>query len=278
MKIIGFVMLLMLPGFSRAGDPATTPTTSLNYYLNLFSSSDGGSSVSDKAFLDFVDKLESKQGSSRDDQSFLHHVFVKTHQKFLKDFAQYASFRELFSDGKYNCLTGTALYALILDHFNIDYKIIETNYHIFIIANTAKGDVLLEATDPVQGFVNNSDEINRRIEGYKQNKIQEINPDKNYYQFSFELYNEVHLDQLLGLMHYNLAIVDYNGSELQSAITHLDKAFELYDSPRIEEFSRVLTLSVVESSLTPSLKEFYVKKLQSIRKKHNLSSASAKAN
>jgi hypothetical protein len=279
MRVIGIVIcLVMLPGFSRANTPLSGPTTSLDYYLNLFTSVEGESGMTDRSFNEFVNKLESKRASFRDDQAFVHHIFQKSHQKFLRNFEQYAPFRDMFGSGNYNCLTGTALYALLLEHFQIEYNIIETNYHIFVLVNTEKGKVLLEATDPLHGFISGSDEIAKRIQGYRKNEIQQTATDKKYYTFSFDLYNEVKLEQLLGLLHYNSAIVDYNNQKLQSAIAHLDQALELYNSPRIEEFSRVITLSVVESSLPTSMKEYYIKKLHSIRKKHTMMSASAKGN
>jgi hypothetical protein len=278
MRVIGFVVLLvMLPGLSQANGTLSAPTTSLDYYLNLFSSVNGEHSDSDKSFVEFVSKIDSKRASFRDDQAVLHHVFIKTHQKFLKKFTQYASFHEMFDQGNYNCLTGTTMYALMLDHFQMNYTIIETNYHIFILVDTEKGKVLLEATDPVNGFVNEGRQIEKRIQSYRQNVIQEVSTNKKYYQYTFDLYNEVKLEQLLGLLHYNVAIVSYNNHEFQSAIAHLDQALELYNSPRIEEFSRVITLSVVESSLSESMKEFYIRKLQSIRKRHVMMTASAKA-
>lgn len=277
-RLIVAVLFLPVLAFGTDVKPVSGSYASLDYYLGVYSSSDGRDAVSHHDFLDFVAKLDSKRTSFRDDRAFINHVFVKVHQKFLKNFTPYASFGELLETGNYNCLTGTATYGLLLEHFGIDYKIIETNYHIFLLAGTGKETVLLEATDPINGFTDSPVEIEKRIALYKQNTIQATASNANYYHYSFDLYNEVKLDQLLGLMHYNLAIVNYNNQQFSHAISHLDKALELYDSPRIEEFSRVIMLSVVESSLDAPVKEFYVKRIQSIRKKRVMLMASAKAN
>jgi hypothetical protein len=286
MRIRFLIAVLLLPILVRSQDVAimsasvsSNPTsTSINHYLNLFASAEGMTEGKHDEFLEFLRKLESKRSSFRHDQAFLHYVFTKTHQKFLKTFTPYATFSELFQGGNYNCLSGTALYALLLDHFKIDYTIVETNYHIFLLANTSTGKVLLEATDPVNGFNEKPAEIESRISEYKQNVVQETEAHKKYHHYSFNLYNEVRLDQLLGLMHYNLSILNYNKKQFQSAISHLDKALELYNSPRIEEFSRVILLSVVESPLDDSTKEIYVRKIQSLRKKRVTMVATAKAN
>ena len=70
-----------------------------------------------------------------------------------------------------------------------------------------------------------------------------------------------------GLLHYNLSIEAYNQQNFQEAIHHLDKALDLYSSPRITEFSAILLLSVLESKLDESVKESYLKRIQAIRKK-----------
>jgi hypothetical protein len=269
------VVVLMLPILAVAQGPkaTSTPVSSIEDYLELYISTDDNKAASNSGFIQFANRMASKRASFRDDRAFLEHVFVKTHQKFLKDFEQYASFGELFDDGKYNCLTGTTVYALLLDHFNIDYSIIETNYHIFLTASTNSGQVLIEATDPSNGFITDQAKIHSRIKRYRQNELQ--TSAKNLYYYSFDLYNEVTLNELAGLLYYNHAVESYNAHKYLSAIDQLALALELYDSPRIEELSRVIQLAVVGSSLDNTSKEICVRKLQSIRKKRLQMMASA---
>jgi len=270
-------VLLFMPILALAQGTGSTPgsTFPMAYYLNIYTASNGATASPDN-FLDFVDRLESKRPSFRDDHEFVSYLFRKTHQRILRSFHSQASFDETLSRGNYNCLTGTAVYAMLLAHFGLPYTIVETNYHIFILTETNRGKVLLEATDPYHGFSDQAEAIEKRIAGYRKNKIAETDPGKNYYHFSFDLYNEVTLDQLLGLLHYNLAIANYNGGEILAAIGHLDLALELYNSPRIEELARVIQYSVVGSALEAPVKAYYVKKIQSLRKKRHLIMASAK--
>jgi hypothetical protein len=145
--------------------------------------------------------------------------------------------------------------------------VIETNYHIFLIAHVGNTSILLETTDPINGFIDDEKEIEKKINTYKKNIIRETRADKSYYRYSFELYNKVDLDELLGLMHYNHAIQAYNNRQLPLVINHLDKAIERYASPRIEEFSKIVLLSVLESKMENAAKEECVRKLQSVRKR-----------
>jgi len=260
------VFLIPILAIGQASDYITRPATKIDYYLNLYNRADG-SSGSTHQVLSFAEKLEGKKLSFERNKDFLEYLFTKTHQRFLKHYTDYTSFGEMLSQGTYNCLTGTALYALLLDQVGIGYQIIETNYHIFLLAHTDEGSILFETTDPTNGFVSDSAEIEKRITHYRQNSIQKVKSNKTYYRYNFDLYNDVNLDQMLGLLHYNLSIVAYNQQELPTAIDHLSKAMELYQSPRIEEFSRIILLSVIESNLDASVKEKCLDNLQSIRKR-----------
>lgn len=265
MRMLVVVLLLPILAAAQGTTPLSNSASSIENYIDLYASTDQQKGVAHENFVRFANKMASKRTSFRDDRAFLEHVFVKTHQKFLKDYEQYASFSELFEKGNYNCLTGTTIYALLLDHFDIDYSIIETNYHIFLTASTGNGQILIEATDPTHGLISDDTKIKNRIRYYRQNDVQPSS--KKLYYYSFDLYNEVSLNEVAGLLYYNHAVENYNEHKYQSAIDQLNLAFERYDSPRIEELSRVIQLAVIESTLDKTSKEICIRKLQSMRKK-----------
>ena len=271
------LILCLLPvlAFGRADkEPLASPTHNrIAHYVNLYSQV-GAQTQSSNEVNAFVEKLSRKQSTFKRTSDFLEHIFVKTHQKFLRNFSEYASFPEMLSSGNYNCLTGTALYALLLDHFDVRYKIIETNYHIFLVAQTEEGPILFETTDPLTGFVTNSAEIEKRITLYRQNSVQSFNSTKTYYRHNFDLYNSVNLDQIQGLLHYNLAIVAFNGKNIRGAIDELGKAMGLYQSPRFEDFSQIILLTIMEGDLDPSEKERCLESIRALRGKHVMVTAS----
>ena len=149
----------------------------------------------------------------------------------------------------------------------LDYKVIETNYHIFLLTKTSQGVAhVFETTDPTTGFVSDPKEIDKRIAQYRENRIQLDASNKTYYRYKVDLFNEVDLDQMLGLLHYNLSIQAYNSHKFPVAIEQLEHATKLYHSPRIEEFSKIILLSVIESNLEEQVKAVYVRNIQSLRK------------
>ena len=238
----------------------------LNCYINDFSrvGSDDSNIFDISSFADNLKQKESPRNTAR----FCRFLFDRTHQEFFRRYSQFASFSETLNKGKYNCLTGTALYALLLSHFDIAYTIIETNYHIFLMVETVDGQVLFEATDPIDGFVTDAKEISRRIDQYKKNIPQGAALDgKRYYMFTSALYQPVALSELRGLLHYNVSTNAYNNQNFESAIVHLERALDLYSSPRVAEFSTVLLGAVLQSRLDGPTKERYINQLKGIRKR-----------
>lgn len=201
---------------------------------------------------DFIRVVQQKKGLS--EKKLLKSIFKSTHQKFLKSYSQYADLGEVFLNGRYDCLTATSLFSIILSETNFDYKIIETNYHIFILVNTESGQVLLETTDRLSGFVDDAAEVTQRINFYRENKLLNSTNDKTYYQYSFDLFHEVAPAQLAGLLYFNQAIKAYNRHDLLVCASLLDKSRKIYESPRVEELALVLIKSVLESDLSVTVK------------------------
>jgi len=264
--LVLLIVLSPLVGLSQGTLGASDTKENLSYYLSLYSSAEDDREPDLTKVLEFADKLDVKRPTFKSEKLFLKHVFLKTHQQFLKHYVKEVSFGTTLNKGTYNCLTGTALYALLLDRFNIKHQVIETNYHIFIVVSTEDGRVLLETTDPQNGFVDGEQEIEKRIKTYRQNVMEQEKSDKSYYRFSYEVYREVNLDEMLGLLYYNLAITAYNDRQFETSISQLDKALALYQSPRIEEFSRIILLSVIESRLDAVAKEECIRRVQMMRK------------
>ena len=263
--LIVFVFCLPLLASAQGGQGNAIGDATLDRYIDLYLSTDKSKAVSTEELKTFIQKLEFKKNSFKKENEFLQYTFNQTHRRFLKHYKQYCTFTELVDNGTYNCLTATALYALLLNHFQIDYTIVETNYHIFLLAKTQQGTVLLETTDPLNGFIDNPKLIEKRISTYKRNELMQSTNNKVLYAYNFNLYNVVDLDQMLGLMYYNLAIDAYNHQEIQAAIGYLDQAILRYQSPRIDEFSTIILLTLQESKLDASVKKSYVQKVKAIQ-------------
>lgn len=260
-----FGLIFLLPAVVFASN-GTNSTFSVEATLKAFLSSSTHEDQSVKSFEQFLDKLDKKR-DGKNERDFVRQIFSKTHQRFLKNYSAYASLEETFDNGSYNCLTGTIIFSLILNHYEINHEVIETNYHIFILAETTGGQILLEATDPLNGFVTSAKEVEARIKLYKQNELEVQQKNKSYYKFKFELYNTVSMDELRGLAHYNKAVDSFNQQNFEAAVQNLVKADALYASHRIEEFSQILLLALQQSDLHIKTKENCMNTILSLQQK-----------
>jgi hypothetical protein len=211
----------------------------------------------------FIKDMDNKKGGS--ETAWLKKVYRETHKLFLKNYQQYASFEDIFSSGNYDCLTGTALYAMIFESLGVKYKIYETNYHVFILLQTIKGDVLIESTDPHNGFIANQQLINQKLEEYRQLKSDELeNSDKSSYEFKHKIFRETNLKELVGLLNFNAAVLYYNKGKLIEASNSLSIANNYYCSERIEEFACILIVSIMNSNLDEEQKKDCFRKFRDL--------------
>jgi hypothetical protein len=175
-----------------------------------------------------ISQLSVLRSKTNNDLRFLEKAFYKIHRRELSWYENYVSLSETLEHKKYDCLTGTALFALILDELSIDYQILEFDFHIFLLANLRDRQVLLEATDPINGFIIDPNLIKERIEHAEYNVEVSNTFNKTY------LKNEINLKALAGLQYYNLAVNLFNQQEYKKASHFIQKADLLYSSERIK--------------------------------------------
>ncbi len=260
-----FIILFLAPILAAGQGTSTHSPERLEYYLNLYQHAEGNTSPV-LPVISLAEKLAQKKASFKRPNDFLAYLFNTTHQRFLRHFDERAIFGQLLTNRTYNCLTATALYSLLLDYLNFEYKIIETNYHIFLVIQTEQGQVLFETTDPANGFVSDADEITNRIAQYREHRTQQVASNKTHYRYKIDLFKEVNLDEMRGLLHYNLSINAYNQHNIQRAVEQFEQSLKWYHSPRMDEYSKVILLSVMESDLSEQVKETYLQNIQSLRR------------
>ena len=190
----------------------------------------------------FVNELKLKQLKWNDKHRLLKKIFFQVHKEYLKKYVPYQSFQDLFETGTYGCLTGTALYAFLLDELGFEYEIIETNYHMFLLINADGHQYLIESTDPLNGFVYETKEIEKRIEAaLEQNKSKEGQKG-----FSYDIYKSISYVELIGLQYYNTAVNSYNSGNLALALYSLNEASKFDRSQRIKELLQQIMTSEQE--------------------------------
>lgn len=202
-----------------------------------------------------VSKLKEKQSAYKSEAAYLKYVFYTVHRKMLGEYEQYVTFSEIFKkEKKYDCVTGTALYALILDELGIDYEIHETDYHVYLVAKVDDKEFLFESTDALAGFAWDSKEIKERRAFVNQESIR-INTelamtglasDQEEKQGATYIDNVVGLRQLAGLHYYNQALKRFNDNTYREAYRMIIIAQGIYPSQRIKNASAFMFAAAFE--------------------------------
>jgi hypothetical protein len=169
------------------------------------------------------------KGMKKDHQRILKLVFDQGRREFLHSYDKnYPQFSSLFTEGRYNCVTGTAMYAWVLLRMGYDIKIHETALHAYLTIHTGENVYLMDATDPANGFVAGAVNVGKRELWYTGNELQK----------GLTFQKVITFQQLCGLQYYNQAVVHFNRRNYNSSLSFLQKAAELYP-----ESDRVISLT-----------------------------------
>lgn len=190
---------------------------------------------------DFVGRLDESNHTAR----HLSRVFRKVHATFLKEYEAYTDFSALVTTGKYDCLTATALFSQVLSELKYAYTINQTNYHIFLLVETAEGTVLIETTDRLNGVLTDPKAIEARIENYRNAGPTITDGRKFHYRYQSELRQEVAAQELAGLMMFNRAVKAYNQQNWIVSARNLEAANFRYPTGRCEELGDLLVRTLV---------------------------------
>lgn len=193
----------------------------------------------EKLLESHINKLKLKVGK-KSLKKQIQVIYKTTHSFFLRKYEADAYFNQIFDDGTYNCVSATALYALILDEFNINYAIKETPTHVYLIADTLGLQTMLESTLPGSGVMIYNESFKKEfVEYLKSNKlVSEEEWNNNSTQVLFRRYyqndNSIGLRELAGIQYYNQGVFLMSENEYQKAIKPLNKASLLYNSNSLE--------------------------------------------
>lgn len=196
-------------------------------------------------FESFIQLAKQKRSRYNNDRKFFQYLFYKVHRKYLKHYQNNVTLDKLFEDGNYDCVSGTAFYALILHRLNVDFYIHETNYHIYLLLNSGDDQFLYESTDPLMGFVSNQKEIKQRISEI-QKREQEINQQhakQDYYHYKYHIDDNIDLIKLVGLQYFNLATVAYNEYDFTEAYQIMQKGILFNNTERMQDFMKIILLN-----------------------------------
>lgn len=208
----------------------------------------------------YMDAFLAKKHRYRTKASLVSAVFYKTHRKWLKRYKPFTPFGQMLKTGNYDCLSATTLYSYLFDELDIDHTIIENKYHIYILISTDNGELLIETTDPIYGFVTDPKEIAERLATFEAQNNEVL---EDAYTFSSVVNESVNGVELIGLQYYNASVNAFNQKDYDNSIDLLQKAIVFRASSRYIEFGLLITQAILnDDALDDEVKLGHIKKVQ----------------
>jgi len=198
-------------------------------------------SVIHKKIEDCVHHLE-QQIAGKSDSKKVKIIYDYIHKTFFKVYNDENSFSDIFKNGEYNCVSASALYALVFDGLGIPYQIKETPSHVYLEVYPYTSKILLETTAAEKGIMKFNDEFAREyVQSLYKSKI--IGKTELDTSTTTELFNKyffssdnISLTQLAGLQYSNYGVYYLMKKEYENSIPNFIKAFFLYPSDRQRYF------------------------------------------
>ncbi len=201
----------------------------------------------------FVLDLKERYENHGNTHYLLKTLFYRTHKKYLQRYKPTSNFGNLLATGDYDCLSGTILYSWMLNELGLAYNIVETEHHIYIAINSEEGKFLLESTDPLNGFIYSSEEIDTRLSKLTDEELKD-------HIFS-PIHHAVNHAQLVGLQYFNASVTAYNSGNFIEAVDQIEKASIFYQGDRLKDFGILISKAIVASDMDQQTKMAYLMKL-----------------
>ncbi len=167
-------------------------------------------------------------------------IYDDVHATFLRKYELENRFEDIFLNGYYNCVSATALYALVFDRLNIPYVIKEKPTHVYLIAYPAQERIIVETTTPAGGFVSINQQFKQSyVKVLKDQKLitaQEYstgNINELFDRFYFGEDHDITLKQLIGVQYSNEGIYHLQNKNSADALQQFKKAYMFYPSDRL---------------------------------------------
>jgi tetratricopeptide (TPR) repeat protein len=241
LKKLVYWLLISLPLHLFGQTSTTLVSNSSQHWASLewFWGIDSGLSFAEKAAYKqdlqaFCAELKQQQSDYKSQKKYLRAVFNKVHRKYLKSYQLFSPLSKTLSTGDYDCVSGTTLYALVLEELGFAYQIKEAPFHAYLLVNLDNNEqLLLESTNPIHGIIEGQDYIADTEDKYRL----QTSPKNDIPLTPF--IRAINLRQLAGLQYYNEAVVYFNRQEFKIARKILQKAWVLYPEDRIQTLLQI---------------------------------------
>ena len=171
--------------------------------------------------------------TSKSEVKKVKYVYDYVHKLFLKVYKLQNSFSDIFTKGEYNCVSASALYAIIFTKLEIPFNVIEAPQHVYLVAYPQTFKVLIETTSPEKGYYQfNDNYIHQYIKSlYNSKLISKSEYENNSANQLFDKYyfssKGLTLPEVVSLQYSNYSIYNLEEKKYAEATEEIKKAYFL---------------------------------------------------
>lgn len=179
-----------------------------------------------------------KETEGKPEAKKVKHIYRYVHDHFFRTYRLRNSFSDIFTKGEYNCVSASALYALIFQRMDIPFQIMEAPRHVFLIAYPESHRILIESTSPEDGYNSYSENyVEKYVRSLYMSKVISQNEfETRTMRQLFEKYyyssNAISLKELAGIQYSNYGLYFIDDEEYGKASKEFKKAYYLNSDVR----------------------------------------------
>jgi hypothetical protein len=195
---------------------------------------------------------EELKGKSEEKQ--VKHIHQYVHRKFFAKYEFKNSFCDIFVNGLYNCVSSTALYALIFTKLGIPFQIMEKPSHVFLIAYPETHKIFVETTSEEKGYMRFNDTYVKNYVDYLYavhiipQKDYDSKPTSELFEKYFYSSTPVSMFSLVGMQYSNYALYSVEDHIYTIAAREMKKACYLDDCTRNRQLLKYILAMEVGSN------------------------------
>ncbi len=214
-----------------------------------------------------MSSFQTEKFSKKSREKQVRTIYKELHDALLVKYELNNRYPEIFTKGYYNCVSATAMYAMALEELNIPFQIKETPTHVYLVAYPDDENILLESTDPLNGYVTFDTNFQRNYiqnlasaKLISQEELKRRDPDELFEQHFFSNEN-IDIHALAGIQYANDALLKLENNQLEGALHQLEKAQALYPSDRYRTLIVALAVEILHTrdATDPETAIFYAR-------------------
>lgn len=224
--------------FEQAALAPEVPHTEREYLAQLLAvnpaSTEAQLQQAERRLADFYAQLDAAKISTKPLAKQVRSIFELAHQGFLTKYEDAATFDQTVQSGVYNCVSASALYALIFEHYKLPYAIRQKPTHVYLVADPQASNITVETTAPTFGYFLPDAKFKKAYVEYlvdgklvSQSEVQQRGVEEIFKQ-KFQADKTISLPQLISLQYYNQGVLALQADEDEKAYHALGKAEKLY--------------------------------------------------